>query len=112
MERIVRDPGQASEVADPDTITLEVGGIEATLGDNPVASITGGILLRQGDKLAGADSARYDPDIRTLMLEGNVRYEDTDSLVASDSAEFSYDFGRIRFEGAEFALSADRKSVV
>ena len=106
MERIVRDPGQASEVADPDTITLEVGGIEATLGDNPVASITGGILLRQGDKLAGADSARYDPDIRTLMLEGNVRYEDTDSLVASDSAEFSYDFGRIRFEGAEFALSA------
>ena len=106
MERIERDPALGLEVADPDTITLEVGGLEATLGDAPTASITGGILLRQGDKLAGADSARYDPSIRTLMLEGNVRYEDPDSLVASDSAEFSYDFGRIRFEGAEFALSA------
>jgi LPS-assembly protein len=106
MERITPDPGFELGEASPDIVTLEVGGIEAMLGAKPTASMTGGILLRQGDKLAGADSARYDPDVRSLVLEGNVRYEDPDSQVASESAEFSYDLGRIRFEGAEFALSA------
>jgi LPS-assembly protein len=66
--------------------------------------MTGGILLRRGDKLAGADSARYDPDSRALLLDGSVRYEDAGTQVESDSAEFSYGFGRIRFEGAKFSL--------
>jgi len=97
-------PEQAG--ADPNTVTLEIGSIEALLGADPKASMTGGILLRQGRRLAGADEARYDPAVRTLYLEGQVRYEDPDSQVASDLAEFSYDFGRIRFEGARFALGA------
>ena len=106
MERLSPETPLVPTERDSEAITLEVGGLEARLGDKPTASMTGGILLRQGDKLAGADSARYDPNIRTLLLEGDVRYEDSDSQVASDAAEFSYDFGRIRFEGARFALGA------
>jgi LPS-assembly protein len=106
MDRIVDTRDLALGDPDSEAITLEVGEIEAQFGLEPSASMSGGVLLRQGDKLAGADSARYDPAGKSLLLEGGVRYEDTDSQVASDSAEFSYGFGRIRFEGADFLLGA------
>jgi LPS-assembly protein len=108
VEHVIGDrPLATIGPSNPDVIVVEVGALEAKLGENPSASMTGGVLLQQGDKLAGADSARYDPTRRALLLDGNVRYEDTDSHVESDSAEFSYDFGRIRFEGADFALDDD-----
>lgn len=92
-------------VGDPDVIELQVGALEAALGDEPSASMSGGIMLRRGDRIAGAESATYDPQQRALHLNGNVRYEDPNSLVLSDSAEFSYDNGRIRFTGAEFEVA-------
>jgi len=91
-------------LADPDTIQLEAGSIEAQLGAIPAAVISGGVLLRRADKVAGADSARYDPVEKALHLEGAVRYEDPGTQIHSDSAEFGYVTGRIRFEGAEFSL--------
>jgi len=93
--------------SNPEAIVFEVGALEAQLGDGPRASMTGGVLLRQGDKLAGANSARYDPTQRALLLNGNVRYEDRNSQVQSDSAEFAYGLGRIRFEGANFTIGAN-----
>ncbi len=74
------------------------------MGEKPTASMTGGVLLRRGDKLAGADSAIFDPDDRAMLLQGDVRYEDPGTQILSDSAEFSYDSGRIIFRGAEFTL--------
>jgi LPS-assembly protein len=90
----------------PETIQLEAGAIEAQLGDNAAASMTGGVLLRRDDKIAGAETARFDPELRALFLEGGVRYEDPGTQILSQSAEFGYDVGRIRFEGAEFSLAA------
>jgi len=89
---------------DPNVIEFLTGELEATLGDQPTASLSGGVLLRRGDRLVGADSARFDPLTRALLLMGAVRYEDPNTAVSSDSAEFAYDSGRIRFEGAEFQL--------
>ncbi len=94
-------------VGDPDVVELQAGAFEAALGDNPTASMSGGVLLRRGDRLAGAEMASYDPEQGTLSLTGGVRYEDPDSLILSDSAEFSYENGRIRFEGAEFEVGQD-----
>jgi len=94
----------ALNVENPEAVVLEVGALEAEVNAAPKASMTGGVLLRQGDKLAGADSARYDPTNRALLLDGSVRYEDSGIQVESDSAEFSYGFGRIRFDGAKFSL--------
>ncbi len=91
-------------VGDPDVVELQAGAIEAALGDNPTASMSGGVLLRRGNRLAGAETASYDPLQRALHLGGGVRYEDPDSLILSDSAEFGYESGRIRFEGAEFEV--------
>lgn len=94
-------------VSDSDVVELQAGEVEASLGVRPTASMTGGVVLRRGNRLAGAESARYDPDNRALHLDGDVRYEDPNSLVLSDSAEFAYESGRIRFEGAEFEVGPD-----
>ena len=91
-------------LGNPETIQLEAGRVDIQFGDKPAASMSGGVLLRRDDKLAGADSARYDPDQRALFLKGGVRYEDPNTQILSRSAEFGYDRGRVRFEGAEFSL--------
>ncbi len=90
----------------PDVIELQAGEMEAQFGDLPTATLSGGVLLRRGDRLAGADEASYDPVQRAISLVGNVRYEDPGTAVISNSAEFAYMSGRIRFEGAEFQLGA------
>jgi LPS-assembly protein len=105
VERVADDwPEPGIDPDNPDAIVFEVGRLEAQFGDDPTASMTGGVLLRQGNRLTGADSARYDPLQKSLLLEGSVRYEGPDSFVESDSAELSYNLGRIRFEGANFIL--------
>jgi LPS-assembly protein len=91
----------------PGAIVLEAGRLQAQVGDEPTAVMSGGVLLRSDDKLAGADTARYDPDTKALLLEGGVRYEDPGTQIISDSAEFSYSSGRIRFTGADFSLGDD-----
>jgi LPS-assembly protein len=90
----------------PDTIVFEAGEVEAQIGTETRARMSGGVLLRQGDKLAGAETARYDPDQQAIHLDGGVRYEDPGTQIHSDSAEFSYRSGRIRFEGAEFSVGS------
>jgi len=92
----------------PGAIVLEAGRLQAQVGDEPTAIMSGGVLLRSDDKLAGAETARYDPESKALLLEGGVRYEDPGSQIISDSAEFSYTSGRIRFTGAEFSLGEDK----
>ena len=89
---------------DPDAIEFLTGELEANFGENPTASMSGGVILRRGDRLAGAENAAYDPLSRALHLTGGVRYEDPNSAVSSETAEFGYESGRIRFEGAEFQL--------
>jgi LPS-assembly protein len=105
-ELSVDSPLREIVVDNPETIQLEAGTLEAQIGENPTASMSGGVLLRRDDKYAGADSARYDPEQRALFLEGGVRYEDPGTQILSRSAEFGYDLGRIRFEGAEFSLGS------
>ncbi|MGB5336570.1 MAG: LPS assembly protein LptD [Woeseiaceae bacterium] len=106
-EPLASGPAQSLfQPANPDTIVFEAGRLQAQLGEKPRATMSGGVLLRKDDKLAGADSARYDPEQQAILLDGNVRYEDPGTQIRSDSAEFAYLSGRIRFEGAEFSLGS------
>ncbi|MFT5501509.1 MAG: LPS-assembly protein [Woeseiaceae bacterium] len=89
---------------DPNVIEFQAGEIETTFGDNPTAALSGGVIVRRGDRLVGAEDANYDPNTQSLLLTGNVRYQGPDTAVSGTSAEFSYTTGRIRFEGAEFQL--------
>jgi len=106
-EPLIADPALSGiSVGSPETIVLEAGRVEAQIGDKPTAKMSGGILLQQNDKLAGADSAHFDAEQQAIYLEGGVRYEDPGTQVNSNSAEFSYLSGRIRFDGAEFSLGS------
>jgi LPS-assembly protein len=87
-----------------ETLEFEVGNVEAGLGDDPTMRMTGGVLVRRGNRVAGAENATYDPAAGSLLLDGGVRYEDPEARISSQSAEFAYEAGRIRFEGAEFQL--------
>ena len=91
-------------VDDDAAITFEAGSIDAVLGPPPRATLGGGVLVRRGQRLAGADTAIYDPDSTSLSLEGNVRFRDPNTNIRSDSANFSYATGRVSFRGAEFQL--------
>lgn len=95
-------PGEADDLA----IELEAGAVEATLDESLAMQVKGGVVLRRGRRLVGADEARFDPGQRAVILTGNVRYEDTESEIVSDAAEFGYDSGRILFSGARFSLGA------
>ncbi len=96
-----------AQLDDPNAIQLEAGSIDARIGEPPSAAMTGGVLLRRDDKLAGADAARFDFQNRALYLDGSVRYQDPETQIISRTAEFAYDSGRVRFTGAEFSLDSD-----
>lgn len=93
-----------AEASDDDALTFEAGSIEAIVGPRPRVDLSGGVLVRRGPRLAGADSANYDPDTEALSLDGNVRYRDPNTDITSDAAAFSYSTGRVTFAGAEFQL--------
>ncbi len=114
-QRLVCETPEAAEIADqslldqlgdgdPDIIEFQAGEIDASFGDPPSASLSGGVLVRRGDRVAAAEDASYDPSMQALLLTGGVRYQGPASAVTGRSAEFSYTTGRIRFEGAEFQL--------
>ena len=88
----------------PGVVTFEAGKVDLQVGSKPGAILTGGVLIRRDDRLAGADSAVYDPVTEALSLTGQVRYKDPTTSITSDSAELSYSIGRIYFSGAEFLL--------
>jgi len=90
--------------AEDETITFEAGRVEAQVGPTPSASLSGGVLIRRGERLAGADSAEYEPVTQALKLDGNVRYEDPQTQIRGDSAEFSYSSGHIEFNNADFLV--------
>lgn len=90
--------------ADPDALVFLAGRMEGAFGSDQAASMSGGVLVRRGDRLAGADTALYDPEGKALLLRGNVHYEDPGNRVTGNNAVFAYETGQIRFEGAEFQL--------
>ena len=87
-----------------DAIELEAGSIRMNLEETGDASMTGGVLVRYGDRAVGADAAFYRATNRLLRVDGNVRYEDAQTLIGSEAAEFDYNSGHVSFEGAEFAI--------
>ena len=89
---------------DSAAITFEAGSIDAEVGPPPRARLSGGVLVRRGQRLAGAETAVYDPDTTSLSLDGNVRYRDPTTSIRSDTAVFAYETGRVSFRGAEFQL--------
>ncbi len=98
---------EAPAATDDNTITFETGRFDALLREPRSATLSDGIVLRRGNRLAGADSAELDAQNRSVFLEGNVRYQDPGTEIRSDTAELGYDSGIVAFTGAEFSVGAN-----
>lgn len=97
-------PNWQLPAGDDNTIVFEAGKVEASVGDLPAANLSNGVRLTSAGRMAGADSAVYDPIEFAVVLTGNVQYRDPNTRIVSDSAEFSYSTGQILFNGAKFSL--------
>jgi LPS-assembly protein len=102
--QLAEEAAAAGLDAESETFEFEVGNVEAGVGDDPTMRMTGGVLVRRGNRLAGAENATYDPQAQSLRLDGGVRYEDPDAEISSESAELAYESGHLRFEAAQFQL--------
>ena len=71
-QRPVADESLLSHLGtgNPDAIEFYAGELDATFGQDPRANLSGGVVLRRGERLAGADSATYDPLTHAVILLG------------------------------------------
>ncbi len=95
----------AVEVEDPQNLPVEVtsGGAEISRGGD--ASLTDGVVIRQGSRELSAQSATYDSAERRFEVEGDVEYRSEKLRMKGGTGSWDADGGG-RFVGAEFELPA------
>jgi hypothetical protein len=71
--RLQQDAADRLLLDNPETIQLEAGRVEAQLGAEPGARLSGGIILRRADKLAGADPKPNPSSSRTTCASKTRR---------------------------------------
>lgn len=92
-------------IVDPDELPIEVtsGGAEVTReGD---ATLSDGVVMRQGDRRLSARSASYHAASRRFAVEGDVEYRAPDLRLKGSSGFWGADGGG-QFTGTEFELPA------
>jgi LPS-assembly protein len=97
--------GDAIEIANPDQLPIEVtsGGVELTRqGD---ATLSDGVVMRQGNRRLSARSATYDSVSRRFAVSGEVEYQSPDLRLKGSSGSWGADGGG-QFSGTEFELPA------
>jgi LPS-assembly protein len=97
---------QSAVDADPGDLPVQIeggGGAEVTReGD---AKLTGGVVIRQGERELAAESAAYDASERRFEVEGDVEFRSPDIRLKGGSGSWDAD-GTGEFTGAEFELPA------
>jgi LPS-assembly protein len=101
------DAAELEDSAENLPLEIEAGELEGSFGEDPDFAVRGGVLLRRGERVIGADEAEYEGSRRAVVLSGNVRYEDPVTEVVSDGAEFAYDSGEVLFSGARFSVGTN-----
>ncbi|MDP2323546.1 MAG: LPS assembly protein LptD, partial [Gammaproteobacteria bacterium] len=102
------DPG-----ADPNSIDVITGDVEVDL--NGPATFKDRVVMRQGNRELGADSARYDQESGEFSAAGNIEFRDPATWVKGNAARYNATTGLFSIEGAVYELytvpargSADR----
>jgi LPS-assembly protein len=91
------DPG-----ADPNAIDVITGDVEVDL--NGPAIFNDRLVMRQGNRELGADSARYDQDSGEFSAEGNIEFRDPVTWVKGNAARYNATTGLFSIEGAVYEL--------
>ena len=95
--------GVAIDGRDELPVTVTSGNAELTReGD---ASLSGGVVVRQGDRELAAQSATYDASDQSFKVEGDVEFRSPDLRLKSASGAWDMQ-GAGHFTGAEFELPA------
>ncbi len=84
---------------------IEVIGGSAELTREGDASMTDGVVIRQGDRTVRAQSATYDASEQRFDVEGDVEYRSEDLRLKGESGSWNTEGGG-RFTGTEFELPA------
>ncbi len=91
------DPG-----ADPNAIDIITGNVEIDL--NGPATFNDRLVMRQGNRELGADSARYDRDSGEISATGNIEFRDPVTWVKGNAARYNATTGLFSIESAVYEL--------
>ena len=97
--------GDGIAIAGPDELPIEVtsGGAELTRDGD--ATLSDGVVMRQGNRRLSARSASYDSVGRNFTVEGDVEYRDPELRLKGRSGSWGADGGG-QFTATEFELPA------
>jgi len=101
-EALFPEPAAASGDNGTGPIDVLAGKLELEL--DGAAVFDDRLVLRQGARLLGADSGRFDQATGELAAEGNVEYRDPATWVRGDAARYNGTTGQFSMEGAEYDL--------
>lgn len=91
------DPGTNDSVID-----LVTGDVELDL--NGPATFKDRLVMRQGNRELGADSARYDQGTGEFSAVGNIEFRDPGTWVTGNAARYNATTGLFSIEGASYEL--------
>lgn len=97
MSMGMSDPG-----ADPNAIDVITGDVEVDL--NGSATFNERLVMRQGNRELGADSARYNQSTGEFSATGNIDFRDPSTWVTGNSARYNATTGLFSIEGASYEL--------
>lgn len=107
------DSARAAAAATPAPLTpeelsrepIEVSSDDAQLGLNGNATLSGNVIVRQGDREIIADRMEFDAENSNLSVDGNVEFRDPQLRVRGQGGHYSASQGA-NFRGAEFEMPA------
>ncbi|MGH8135616.1 MAG: LPS-assembly protein LptD [Steroidobacteraceae bacterium] len=97
--------GNGIEIVDADQLPIEVTSGAAEVSREGNATLSDGVVMRQGDRRLSARSASYDSVGRRFTVEGDVEYRDPDLRLQGRSGTWGADGGG-QFAATEFELPA------
>lgn len=107
------DSARAAAAATPAPLTpeelsrepIEVSSDDAQLGLDGSATLSGNVVVRQGDREIIADRMELDAEDSSLRVDGNVEFRDPQLRVRGQGGNYSASQGA-NFRGAEFEMPA------
>jgi LPS-assembly protein len=94
----------ADDEVPEDELEVISGRVEFNLNGDAIFSDE--IILRSGNRVLRAESAKYDAASGTFVIDGAAEFRDPETSIKANNAEFSQVEGRLQFDSAEFELLA------
>ncbi|WP_160174064.1 LPS-assembly protein LptD [Endozoicomonas montiporae] len=88
------DPNSAPIIADADASTYQ----------NSIATLTGAVVIRQGNRQLESDEAHLDNEKNFGEFKGNIVFREPGTLIVGDTAQSQLDTGRTEIDNAQYVM--------